>query len=272
MGHDTGARRRTARRWIVGYGRLGYAAKATVYIIIGLLALTMSLGSTPQPPTTEGALVTILVQPLGTLLLGLLTCGLFGYALWQFVAALVDGERDGADLTGVLARVGKVWGALVYALLGLEATGLLLWRFARGEQTQAWAGLLLRLPLGGGIATLLGAGIVSYGLYQFYAAYAPPIWQHVDPHVLRCRTGRLALGVGRFGLVARGIVFVLVGSWLVWAAIRHNPRLAAGLGATFGALGRSPLGPGLLAVVAAGFIAYGSFELFNAWHRRLHTG
>ena len=272
MVRNTGEGGRTASRWVVGYGRLGYAAKASVYIIIGLLALTMSLGSARQPPTTEGALVAILVQPLGALLLGLLTFGLFGYALWQFVAALVDGERDGSDLKGMLARVGKVWGALVYALLGVEAAGLLLWRFARGEQTKAWAGLILRLPLGGGLATLAGAGIVAYGLYQFYAAYAPPIWQHVDPHVLRCRTGRLALCVGLFGLVARGVIFVLVGIWLVWAAIRHNPRLAAGLGETFGALGRQPLGPWLLAVVAAGFIAYGSFELFNAWHRRLHTG
>ena len=269
---DTGEGGRTASRWVVGYGRLGYAAKASVYIIIGLLALTMSLGSTWQPPTTEGAFVAILVQPLGATLLGLLTFGLFSYALWQFVAALVDGERDGSDLKGMLARVGKVWGALVYALLGVEATGLLLWHFARGEQTKAWAGLILRLPLGGWLATLAGAGIVVYGLYQFYAAYAPPACRHIEPRVLGCRTGRLALCIGRFGLVARGVVFVLVGSWLAWAAIRHNPRLAAGLGETFGTLGRRPLGPWLLALVAAGFIAYGSFELFNAWHRRLHTG
>jgi len=263
---------RSRGRRIAAYGRIGYAAKAAVYIVVGALALGMSIGVARNAPNTEGALAAILQQQYGAALLGLLCFGLFGYALWQLVAALVDGEHDGSDTKGRLARLGKGWGAFVYTVLALDAGQVLLWRLAGREHTEAWIAILLRIPLGSVFVLLVGAGIVAYGLYQFYAAYKPPVRWRSDVACLGPRACAVALWVGRFGLVARGVLFSLVGSWLVLAAVRADPRAAAGLGETFGMLGQGPLGPWVLATLAAGFIAYGLFELFNAWFRELRTG
>ena len=66
-------------------------------------------------------------------------------------------------------------------------------------------------------------------------------------------------------------LFSLVGAWLVLAAIRADPRTAAGLGETFVLVGQQPMGPWVLTTLAAGFIAYGCFELFNGWYRQLQV-
>jgi hypothetical protein len=80
-----------------------------------------------------------------------------------------------------------------------------------------------------------------------------------------------ALAIGRFGLLARFVLFTLVGVRLVQAGLRADPSVAAGLGETFIMLGQRTLGPLVLALLAAGFVSYGCFELFNAWFRRLEV-
>ena len=257
--------------WITSYGRIGYAAKAVVYIVIGLLALGMSIGVARQTPNTEGALAAILERPYGVALLGLLTFGLFGYALWQLVAAIVDGEQDGSDTKGRLARIGKGWGALVYTLLALEAGQVVLSRITGGEHTEMWIATVLHLPFGRWLVMLIGTGVVAYGLYQFYTVYAPPVRWHPDVACLGPRACIVALWIGRFGLFARGVLFTLVGSRLVLAGFHVDARAAAGLGETFIVLGQKTLGPFVLATIAAGFVAYGLFEMFNAWYRRLEV-
>lgn len=255
--------------WIVAYGRLGYAAKAIVYIVVGLLALGTSIGVARRPPNTEGALTTISDRPYGLALLTLLTFGLFGYAVWQFVAAIVDGEQDGSDTKGRLARLGKGWGAIVYTMLALEAGQAVVSRLRGGEQTEVWIARVLRFPFGPWLVMLLGTGVVIYGAYQFYTVYAPPVRWHPDVACLGRRACLLVLSIGRFGLFARGVLFTLVGCRLVLAGFHVAPQEAAGLGETFVVLGQQTLGPVVLATVAAGFVSYGLFELFNAWFRQL---
>lgn len=257
--------------WVISYGRFGYAAKAVVYIVVGLLALGTSIGVARLPPNTEGALAAILQRPYGVALLGFLTFGLFGYALWQLVAAIVDGEQDGSDFGGRLARGGKVWGALVYTFLGLEGAQVLVRGLRGGEQTEAWTAAVLRLPMGRWLVVLFGAGVVAYGLFQLYSVYSPPVRWHRDVVCLGPRACMAALTIGRFGLLARFVLFTLVGVRLVQAGLQANARAASGLGETFIMLGRQTFGPLVLALLAAGFVSYGCFELFNAWYRRLEV-
>ena len=264
-------RARLAAWWITTYGRIGYAAKAVVYVVIGLLALGTSVGVARQAPNTEGALAAILERSYGVALLTLLTFGLFGYALWQLVAAFVDGEQDGSDMKGIFARIGKGWGAIVYALLALEAGQLVVSHITGREQTENWIARVLQLPFGRWLVMVVGCGVVLYGLYQFGCVYRPPVRWHPDVACLGRRACMIVLWIGRFGLFARGVLFTLVGGRLVLAGFQSNPKAAAGLGETFVVLGQRTLGPVVLATVALGFVCYGCFELFNAWYRRLEV-
>ncbi len=77
---------------IAWLARSGYAARGVVYLIVGGLAVLAALGR-GQTTDSEGALLTILQQPFGTVLLGLVALGLVGYAIWRLVQALMDTDR-----------------------------------------------------------------------------------------------------------------------------------------------------------------------------------
>src|SRR5688572_30764456 len=97
---------REARPWVVRLARFGYVAKGIVYVVIGLLALQAAVGPGGKMSDGEGALKTILGQPFGWFLLGVLAVGLFGYALWRLVQAFLDPEGKGTDARGLLKRTG----------------------------------------------------------------------------------------------------------------------------------------------------------------------
>ena len=70
------------------------------------------------------------------------------------------------------------------------------------------------------------------------------------------------------GGVARGVVFVTVGVFLVVAAVTTQPQQAKGLDSALRALAATPGGPWLLALVAIGLIIFGAFSCCEArWAR-----
>jgi hypothetical protein len=77
---------------------------------------------------------------------------------------------------------------------------------------------------------------------------------------------------GRLGIAARGIVFGVVGTFLIRAALQYDPQEARGLGGALQTLARQPLGPWLLGAVALGLVAYGLFMLSVARYRHINTG
>jgi hypothetical protein len=70
------------------------------------------------------------------------------------------------------------------------------------------------------------------------------------------------------GNVARGILFVGVGAFMVAAAVHFNPSAAKGTDATLRSFAHTPFGPWLLAVIAIGLALFGAYSLCEArWHR-----
>jgi len=77
--------------------------------------------------------------------------------------------------------------------------------------------------------------------------------------------------VAAAGLLARGLVFALVGCFLVAAAWRSDPHRARGLGGALRAIEAQPAGDWLLALVAVGLAAYGLFQLLEARYRPIRA-
>jgi hypothetical protein len=72
-------------------------------------------------------------------------------------------------------------------------------------------------------------------------------------------------------MAARGIVFGVVGSFVVRAALNHDSSQARGLGGALDSLHQQAYGRWLLGLVATGLIAYGLFELVLARYRRIRV-
>jgi hypothetical protein len=68
------------------------------------------------------------------------------------------------------------------------------------------------------------------------------------------------------------VVFGVIGMGLILAAWHTRPREAMGVGGALGWLAGQTYGPWLLAVVAAGLIAYGFYEFVRARYRVIRAG
>ena len=74
--------------------RIGFAVKGAVYLILGLLALLAGLGERGGRITdTHGAIATLLGQPFGRLVVGVLALGLALYSGWRFLEAFADANH-----------------------------------------------------------------------------------------------------------------------------------------------------------------------------------
>jgi hypothetical protein len=82
----------------------------------------------------------------------------------------------------------------------------------------------------------------------------------------------LTRALGAVGCVARTVVFVLVGVFLLKAAVLSSAKQAKGLDAVFRSVASSPYGSWLLAGLASGLLCYGLYCLLEARYRDLTPG
>jgi hypothetical protein len=258
--------------WVDWLGRIGFAAIGFVYLAMGILAGRAALGAGGRATDYQGALFEILSQPFGQLLLAAVAVGLFCYALWRFVQAAVDPEKWGRDASGLTRRAGAVLSGLGYGALGFEAGRILLGLGggeSSDEQARDWTATLLMQPFGRWLVIGAGLGIIGYAFYQFYAAYAARFPVPLEEDEMGDTKARLARWSGRFGLAALGVVYLVVGGFLVNAARQFDPEEAVGIGHALQKMAQQPYGPWLLGTVALGVVAYGLFAFMLARYGRI---
>jgi hypothetical protein len=129
-----------------------------------------------------------------------------------------------------------------------------------GSETKAkhWTARLMDLPFGRWLVLVAGLAVLGYGVYQLRAKLSRQL------HL----TSPAVIAVSRFGIAARGVVFLVIGGSIALAAWRHDPSEAHG---TSGALRQiaEPLGGWLLVIVGIGLVAYGAYAMINARYRRI---
>src|SRR5215212_11655 len=113
-----------ARPWMERLARLGYATEGAVYALIGLLAAGAAFGTGGRATGQHGALEVVAGSPFGGILLGLISIGFLGYALWRGVQTIADPDREGTDVRALGKRVGYGAKALIYAGLAFSAVEL----------------------------------------------------------------------------------------------------------------------------------------------------
>ena len=75
---------------------------------------------------------------------------------------------------------------------------------------------------------------------------------------------RIVILMGVIGFLTRSLVFVLIGSFLIFAAWHANPNEAEGFGGVLQTLRTEPYGNMLLLAAAAGLLAFGAFGVAEA--------
>jgi hypothetical protein len=261
---------RTENQALALVARCGYAARGIVYCLVGGLALLAAIDSGGQTGGSRSALATLLQQPLGRFWLGFVAAGLLAFAVWRIIEAATDADRLGTSYKALAKRAGHVVSGFVYGGLAFSAAKLALGQGGRGggddRSAQDWTAWALSKPLGEWAIGLVGLVVIGVGLAYLAKSWKGDVLRLLAPPA---RLRRWVVGIGRLGFAARGVVFVLVGAFLILAGIHSSSKEAIGLGGALKALEQQPYGWAILAVTALGLAAFGLFGLIQARYRTI---
>jgi hypothetical protein len=261
------------KRWERWLGHVGYLAEGGIYLLVGLYALVADIERRRQPNGSLGALTELGATPLGKVLLAVLSVGLAAFALWQLLLAIVDPEhrKERRVRRRLLVRLGHLFSGVLYTVI----LGRALWSLfgldmdiGNGQTQAQWTTWVVRFPLGRYVIGMVGAGIAAFGCFQFFRALTGHKTKHVDLSATRLRIPIKVLGV--YGLISRGILFTLVGLYLIGAAWRLDTRYAGGISHALGTIRQGSYGRWLLGAEAVGLITFGLFQITKERFRRFH--
>jgi hypothetical protein len=248
--------------------RAGFLARATIYAIIGILALELALGVGGKTTNQQGALETIARQPFGKVLLIVVAVGLAGYAGWRFTRAALGHGPEGSD--DALDRVAALGSGIVYA--GVCAIAIEILRGSAGSssrQTHKATAGALGWPAGTWLVGIAGAVLIGVGLYQGYRALSRDFLEDAKVEQMGPLVQDTYSWLGAFGYLARMVVFVIAGAFLIKAAVDFDPGKAVGLDGALAKIANQAYGHVLLGVAAAGLVAFGLYSLADARYRRI---
>jgi hypothetical protein len=252
--------------------RLGYASKAVIYAIVGVLAILTVANRGGRITDTSGALRVVLRQPFGRTLLIVLAVGLCGYAVWRLLDALADPDHHGTAPHGLVTRIGTAIRGCIYGGLGIDALRLARGlRGSRGDEAEMWTARMLELPFGGVAIGMAGLVVALYGLSELIQSIRGKHDPMLDLSCIRSNIRPTIRKISRFGVAVRGGLIATLGVFLVRAALSHDPNQAAGSRESMLRLGGMVPGRWFLAVIAAGVLAYAVDQAVHARCRRIRS-
>lgn len=253
-------------RWAA---RVGYGARGLVYLAVGVIALHAAL-EFEQARDVKGAMREISTHTGGQTALAGLAVGLFAYGVWRLVQTLLDVDEHGWGLRALAVRGGLLVSALLHFSLAWGCVQIAMrWSSGDGQPVQQAVSRTLDWPYGrpmvivGGIV-VAGAGIAhlikaARAGYRKWFDAPPGAMRWIDP-------------VSRFGLSARGLLFLGMASFVIYSAITLDPSDARGVEGVMLWVQQRVYGRILLGVLALGVIAFGVYSLIEAFVRRAGLG
>lgn len=264
---------------LVRLGRAGWLAKGVVYVLAGLLALALAASavgwsdSADAEASPTGALAEVAATGIGPILLWALAVGLFLYALWRIVSALLPGESDAITWAH---RVGYLVSAALYGFLGALAIRLAMDR----DQAASTDGnrevtdvtqRVLENGLGRWVVGAVGVVLLGVGVYRIAKGVRLDVDDELDLSGVDPRKRSWLQRLGSLGEIGRGIALGLVGFFVLRSAWTFDAAEATGLDGALRRLADSWWGIALVALVGVGFLAYGIFCSVTFPRRRLES-
>jgi RES domain-containing protein len=256
--------------WLNALARVGLVAIATSYALVGIVALRIAVESGGKG-TSQGALHSLAQHWFGKFLLVLLTLGFASYALWRFAQTFFDKNDVGDGAKRVAQRAGYFGAGAIYAALAYSTAKIISGAAQQSQSKSAHkaTATVLSWPAGQWIVGAAGIVLIVAGLSSGYFGIEKKFLNNWMTEKMSAAAQSWGERSGVAGLLARMVVFVLIGVFLIKAAHDYSPREAISLDGALQKLVNHSYGSWLLGIVAAGLLAYAVFCLFEARYRRV---
>jgi uncharacterized protein DUF1206 len=272
-GVRSSGRRVASSRWLLWLARGGFAARGVTYVLVGVLAVQIGLGAGGKEADRSGALHAIAAQPGGTAVLWLLAAGFAGLALWRFAEAAYGQAGPGGRTAG--KRLASLAYGVFYAFVCAGVAGFVSGSGGPAPGNSQSRDLTARLMSHAGgrwLVLLIGLIVAGAGIAMAAGGVRRTFRKQLRLAQMSARTRTVVEAVGVVGTTARGIVFAVVGVFVVVAAITFDPGKAQGLDGALRKIATTPLGPWLLVAVALGLVIFGIYSWCEARWRKIQPG
>lgn len=212
--------------------RFGFIVRGILYFVTGLYGLEAVIGLQANPKDTTEIVKILGSIPFGNIILLTIFIGCVGYGVWGLVRARRQGK--------VISRIGYFSSGLWYLFLGILPIQLLL-KITTSPMSFSFP--KIGLFVAGLLIIAGGVGQIIYGFREKFKKTLKTIKSEKQEDLI--------MAIGKYGYIARGVTFVL-------------------LGVTF-VLGRAPGGPILLGLVSVGLMALGIYSIIASRESNLKS-
>lgn len=259
------------KKWIELTGQIGLLSIGVVYFLVGTLTFASAIDFSNEG--NKGKISQILQwvqdQVFGQVLLAIITLGLLCYTVWRFIEAFFDTDDKGNSLRGLALRAsylsyGAVYGALTYYAARLLLSGSGKTAPPSDDDTrETVAQKLLELPYGQWLVGAFALGTAGVGVFQLYLALSGTYRSIIEESKIDTRAKEVLIRSGQIGYAARAVVWLIIGYFLLLAAISSNSRAAGNSQTALNYL-EYEYGTFTLATVSLGLVCYGIFQFARA--------
>jgi hypothetical protein len=137
------------------------------------------------------------------------------------------------------------------------------------RQEDRFTARVLDFPLGRWLIAAIGLAIVGAGVFNLWRGLTARFRKRLKLRKMGELEDRVFTTVGVVGHLARGLVFGLIGFFLVRAAYQYDAKEAIGLDGALSKVLQQDYGDTLLGFVATGLLAYGLYSFVEARYREV---
>ncbi|ADF52935.1 MULTISPECIES: DUF1206 domain-containing protein [Zunongwangia] len=248
--------------------RTGYVAKGSVYAITGILTFLAAFNMGGQKAGKFQALEFLEKQSFGNAILIVMGIGLLCYVIWRAIQVFQDPENIGSDKKGKVKRAAFGVSALIYLALAVSAFMKVINAGGSSGSGSQSPGFMTG-QVGVFIFAAIGIAVIGAGINQIKKAYTKSFLSKFDYKSISEEKRRKTIkNTGLMGLIARGVIFFILGYFFIRAAIESNTSEIKSTTDAFSFLQDSSYGQYLLGAVAAGLVCYGIYMFMMAKYRK----
>ena len=249
-------------------GRLGYAARGAIYLMVGVSAGLTTIDPAHRPGGFTQSLALLQHGWAGGIALVLLAFGMACFAGWLAAAAVRRRDHPGRAHWVLVA--GLLGDAAIYIAFMASVLGLVFGARSGGQdELQSWIAWLIGDAFGAALVALAGIVVCVCGAWLIGWGAVGDI---EGPLELPLAEKQLVLPIGRYGTGGRGAAIALVGGYLIVSAIHGDPRQAHELGGVLKEMRSLPYGAAITGAFALAFIGSSILDFVVAAFRRFDTG
>mgnify|MGYP006198291905 CR=1 FL=1 len=258
---------------------VGFFTKGVVYLIVGALTFMAAVNWGGSISSSDNVVRFLMDLPLGIVLVGTTSLGLLAYSLWRFYEVIqVQQDQNESKLKRGIKMLRYFYSGLFYITIAysfakplinsLRDVGVSPENDQNGEEKAAlWE--LLNHNWGKALLWALALLIAGQAIQQFYISYKAGFMKKIDNYPQVKYEYDLIRKIGRFGYVARGVVFGILSFFVVKVILSHNANAYKGTKGALEYLLGFDYGTFLLSIVALGLAGYGIFHIMVARHADL---